>query len=118
MKQCIYEEQYNELSLKQKKAWEKLMVKYGHTMKENYGWWLEKNYDPKMLVSFPSIGQMIEFLDDNGDKWDLGAIMTIGIKISSDPNEIGNESIDYGSIEVGGLCDALWEAVKDILKEK
>src|SRR5258706_8139961 len=64
MKQHITENQYNELMPVQNEVWEKWMRKHHYTMSEVYPM---SSYDEYTLISFPSIGQMIEFLGERND---------------------------------------------------
>lgn len=64
-------------------------------------------HDPRTILGFPSIGEMIEFLEENRIKkdgwWDY-VLMTY-----EEADAIFPKNYD---IE---LCDALWEAVKGVL---
>ncbi len=102
MKQRITEEQYNELNDKQKYTWYKAMLDAGHHM-------IVPNYDDGMLMleGFPSIGEMIEFLDINIIYLENEAGYW-GVKTTEDLQDIE---------PVPELCDALWEAVKEVLNK-
>ena len=109
MKQRITEKQFNELSRKQKKSWYDFMIKAGHYIGE-------ENLD-FLINGFPSIGQMIEFLVNEQPKlWrDIHIEMLHNRwQISSCYEE---KWVFEEDAEKGELCDALWEAVKDVLND-
>jgi len=90
MKQHITAEQLNELSEKEKE----ILIKW--SAERNYGSYVEiDDWDYGLL----SIGQMIEFLDDD----------YINVLYEYD-----NGNPAYAE----SVCDALWEAVKKILKKE
>lgn len=109
MKQHISIKQLNELSEKQKKVLLKLSkpIKFMFMVDD---FLLTKNglYDIEEKLTLLSIGQMIEFLD--GYVWDIGYRKMNG--------ELGYWTIDEGRIMQDELVDALWEAVKEVLKEE
>lgn len=88
MKQYITIEQLNELNKEQ-------LVKF-------YTWVESKSYQRDLI----SIGQLIEFLDKR--KFPTYWISAIG-------KDAGREGTYYPSAKE--LCNALWEAVKEILNE-
>jgi len=85
MKQHITPKQHDELS-------HKGAVRLGE-------WCVKRNYNPLLL----SIGQMIEFLEDHHLEW---AYLVA---------EGGNDGSVYRRYYRGELCDALWEAIKEVL---
>jgi len=118
MKQHITEEQYNELSENQKKTWEKSMRNKGYTMEKVYGppgqYW---PFIPDSILNFPSIGEMIEFLDRED------AMLDISREINKKPfasvwhiDLIEKKNLKSLAVKPE-LCDALWEAVKEILEK-
>lgn len=89
MKQHITTKQLNELS---KKGKERLRVwQRERGLITNSYWYLNRKG-----FGLPSIGQMIEFLYNKGFKGEL------------------NDAIN---LKAEGLCDALWEACKEILND-
>lgn len=76
-----------------------------------------------ICVPLPSIGQMIEFLDQHypismighQSEWHGGNYYFNGGTTPKDPTEesIKNSTVKYEAKE---LCDALWEAVKEVLE--
>jgi len=95
MKQQITEEQFNELNEEKQTQ----LIKWARSNRYGVGvTWL-----PLL-----SIGQMIEFLDDNDDDWKSCAFV--------DNGSMG----DYGWEEFWErdkskeLCDALWKEVKEV----
>jgi hypothetical protein len=99
MKQYITEEQYNELPEDKKDIWFKWAVKHNYRMTDIYPLLAEQeNWDTDELATFPSIGQMMEFLgDEEMDRF----VMRYGETLPL------NEQ----------LCDELWEAVKAVLNK-
>ena len=78
---------------------------------------LEECENPRRLMDWmtshnygllPNIGQMIEFLDENYRKENL---FVWAIDRSKDKWELYSQ--EHESVE---LCDALWEAVKEVLE--
>ena len=61
-------------------------------------------------MMYVNIGQMIEFLDEN-------TITTYSIYRRIVDWKIVYKDMDFGKIMGGELCDALWEAVKEILEK-
>jgi len=108
MKQHITEKQLNELSKKQKNKLLKYQIsKDGWTGVMTYTYGHPKGkFIKRELTWIMNIGEMIEFLDENGQE-------TIPID-TSERNIIGanNWFIVWDS---GELCDSLWEAVKERL---
>lgn len=90
MKQHITDKQYQELSDKIKIIW--------------LAWAKDKGYG--VLVN-PSIGQMIEFLDEHGH-------LELQRKDGLEEN-YWYVLFEQSLIDKNEVCDALWEAVKDIL---
>ena len=107
MKLHIDQTQLNELSEKGKKK----LRKWWKPKKDDkaYSWWKDKhNVDnPRLTKPLPllSIGQMIEFLED--DWWEK---LTQIIGYGNDAYVDGDKNKD--------LADALWEAVKEVLNER
>jgi hypothetical protein len=114
MKQQITSEQLNELSDKGKYTlwiWER---------NKEYG-----DKDSFSKLSELSVGQMIEFLDEqmpvsyitHQSQWHGGNWHYDGGSI---PSELTLPALEKSikSFESNELCDALWEAVKDVLEEK
>ena len=110
MKQNISKKQWNELNEKQR-------VKWFSFIKDEFATYPETIYECNDcgVSCLPSIGQMIEFLEDY---WKRG----IDIKwwrgdkhYTVEKALINNEKLDkrWGSINI---CDCLWEAVKEVLK--
>tara|TARA_Y100000310_G_scaffold303388_1_gene341692 strand:- start:5030 stop:5305 length:276 start_codon:yes stop_codon:yes gene_type:complete len=91
VKQHITEKQYNEIGRKKKMVWRKFMVSAGNAP------------DIDHLPDFPSIGQMIEFL-----QWKAHSEITMRF----DGN--GWKLWNYYKAD---LCNALWEAVKEVLEK-
>lgn len=107
MKQNITPEQLNELSDKGIEGLRKwLSKKYGYdVMNKDHTKWLES-----LLLS---IGQMIEFLDENDF---LELIDYWGANIGGYQNKWRVECKD-SQFNDNELCDALWEAVKEVLEK-
>lgn len=93
MKQWITEDQFNELTDTQKEAWNQWCRDHHYTMKEVYVFDYYKD-KPEMILNFPSIGEMIEFIADKGLVW------THEVK---EPYAADT------------LCDQLWESTKEVL---
>lgn len=96
MKQKITKKQLNELDQKGKNTL------YHWFEKKDFDLVAYEDEDSFLYYPLPAIGQMIEFLDEqeelnNGWYIENGKRLTIDI---------------FGK---GELCDALWEAIKDIL---
>jgi hypothetical protein len=105
MKQRITIEQWDELKSEQKN---KLGKWWGNKIKNDISWFealLEQDSGIKLLFS---VGQMIEFLGDN--------IINIFFSIQCINYQIDRQlkSSDFKERE---FCDALWEAVKEVLKK-
>lgn len=96
MKQNITKDQLNELSEKGK---EKIR---GWQMEPYKGTWYEGELSPLL-----SIGQMIEFLGDFCIDVDLSNGKLNGTGYITEAREDGME-----------LCDALWEACKEVLEDE
>jgi len=73
--------------------------------------------EPTRSIELPllSIGQMVEFLWEHDEKWELG--YALAGELSASTCECCAGSIDYSEIDVIGLCDALWQACKEVLNE-
>lgn len=70
-----------------------------------------------------SIGKMIEFLDQHKTKemmsyWGVAHITTTEKNIWYVGEDGGDELSNMGNYEDKELCDALWEAVKEVLESK
>lgn len=103
MKQFITEEQFNELSKIHKEIWLKFCRRNKYVQYDKGG----NNF---MLVGFPSIGEMISFLDEQYTK---GNRFSLSIERCANGWvlwETGDEEKE--------LCDALWEAIKHILNNE
>lgn len=108
MHQKITIDQLNELSDKGKKI-------YWNYSKEKH--WIKPNSDYDLW----SIGQMIEYLDENTKEYDLsirmgraraGFVFSVGTLITH------IDGLPISSIEdEPDLCGALWEAVKEVLNK-
>jgi len=120
MKQHITIDQLNELSFETRKKLEKFATEHGYTNREEV---LHDDGDDVLdYISLPllSIGQMIEYLEENTEK-----ILYID---SYFPHQMGY-SHNYGTIYkdmpgpayaiawTNNLCDDLWEACKEALNE-
>lgn len=112
MKQRITEEQFNELSTKEKDVWLNWMYDHKYTIRELYP--LFHSYlevEQNLIDGFPSIGQMIEFLEESKVFEEDDCLVnffsssTFGIKIGW--YDISNEKVEF--------CDVLWKVVKQIL---
>lgn len=122
MKQWITEEQFNELTDQQKEVWYKWIRDHHYTFGEIYTHILSTSYPKWTTLNFPSIGEMIEFLEEHtrdqeyfsirmeraasdGFAFPRGTLITqmdgVGVEIEDEPV----------------LCDALWEAVVECLKK-
>lgn len=100
MKQHITEDQYNDLSKKSENKWYDWALKHHYTFNEVHPGVDEQS--GKALESFPTIGQMIEFL---GDDW---------------LEKVDKEPIGDGCLYPPNnkyFCDALWQAVKEVLEK-
>jgi hypothetical protein len=94
MKQHITEEQLNELNDKQKDIWTRWMVSKGYYS----GNYKARDY---LIDGFPTIGQMIEFLEEHdSDKCDFA--IHCWQEYAGDSKE---------------LADYLWGGVKEVLSE-
>lgn len=117
MKQNITLEQLNELTEKQKKKLNKWSFEKKYVTSAVSGVSGSTHLEMK-YYSFLSIGQMIEFLADGRD-YNHMPDMTIQFKEFS-----SSSLLDYGLLfrfgneekKHGELCDKLWEAVKEVLK--
>jgi hypothetical protein len=93
MKQRITEEQFNELKEAQKEVWTEFCYSHHWTIRERYGMVIPP-VDPLLILGFPSIEEMMEFLlDHESFSWS-----------------------DYETSDPFNFCDSLWKAVKDKLK--
>lgn len=106
MKQHITEKQYNELSPKQKKVWHKWAVKRGYTMQKVYGDYYKyktgREFEKEMLLGFPSIGEMIEFIHEAREK-------------DFEFEKFDWHDLDY--MNANDWTDYLWIGVKEILEK-
>jgi len=74
----------------------------GEPYRKLFEWCEEKEYLSKQgTVPLLSIGQMIEFLDEKDKLLNYSSCFP--------------EHWNFGSFDFGKFCDALWEAVKEIL---
>lgn len=107
MKQHITRKQLNELSKLGRK-------KYRHLYPNNLGY----SSAQWRLVPLLSIGQMIEFLDEKGEfkkifrLWSKSEKKTAGKKYLPWMVDVSTHAVSSAK-----LCDALWEAVKEVLNE-
>lgn len=99
MKQHISEEQWNELDNKKKNNWFCWAVEKGYTKRISTAQLCSFSAEEKHEVDVPNIGRMIEFLDE----------MHLA-------EEIVKRSY-YKNLNYLSLCDALWEAVKEVLNK-
>ena len=109
MKQWITEKQFNELTEEQKSDWYQFCRKNGYVIYD-YGGNDFKTRD------FPSIGEMIEFIDavdENASPLDISRQLQ-----ASTQNKIGWCVYFNGNHFADSLEDALWEVVKEILGNK
>ena len=95
MKQRITEEQFNQLKEIQKEVWTNFCYQRGWTVRQEYGPWVAPSIDPNLILGFPSIGEMIEFLDDRAGDYITGVIKP----------------------EAKDLCDTLWTEVMEALEK-
>lgn len=98
MKQYITEEQLKELSAKQLDRLEEWTNREIITKKP-----VPKDFRWNVSTLDMSIGQMIEFLDEHTDLSEIRDWVKTGAK-------------EITWCENEELCDALWEAVKEVLK--
>lgn len=109
MKQWIIEDQFNELSEKQKDIWHQWCLDHKYTMKERFPFDYYKD-KPDMILGFPSIGEMIEFLSEHG------------YNLSVDQMDKAPKSwwrvcyLEMLIDDKDDLVDGLWEATKEALK--
>lgn len=134
MKEHIDLSQLNELSEKGKERlrewWEK-HLEYGtffawKNNKRQKNWYVELWYEgsefemPNKWNNFYpllSIGQLIEFLENKNE---LSIVTEPGEDLERNPVVIKKILFAYKSCDISKieLCDALWEAVKDILEKE
>jgi len=100
MKQHITEEQLNELS-------EKGMERLLNWLNRHYPFDINNSKEIAIAEQGLSIGQMIEFLEENDDS----------IYVDSDGQKYNDKIAYVSGIRGATLCDDLWEAVKDVLVE-
>lgn len=103
MKQFITEDQYSELTKAQKQKWFDWATEHKHRFGDyysGYAAWSEK-HKAGDLANFPSIGQMIEFLEKKFEQ---------GVNVNHFHHGIGFKNIVWDNKEE--LCDALWMEVK------
>lgn len=111
MKQRITEEQFNELSKEQKEIWIKWTKDHKYTMNELYPIKYSVKWDEDFIEGFPSIGQMIEILDEGFNR-------VFDINLAYNPKNKVYIKYSMDSFETGGawggndLCDVLWDVVK------
>ena len=119
MKQYITPDQLNELSEKGKKRLRKWWKRQDGDLVEWLGYErvlhsvsMECEFwpDKEELLPLLSIGQMIEFLEDKTKSEFHIFRRVIDWKIVY-------EGLDYGKKLGEGICDALWEAIKEILEK-
>jgi len=112
MKQHITKRQLKELSNDEILKLDKFMIDAGYYEENDLHPTAQANSKRKVGMNL-SIGLMIEFLDDN-DAF---------VEEFSEPNNTAN--FDYGGVTIDwfdigdediSLCDALWEAVKEVLE--
>ena len=103
MKQQITEKQFNELSKAQKSVWSQFCRKNKYVE-------FDKGGNDFMLNGFPNIGEMIGFLDEEYSKGNK-------FSLSIERGQIGWILWESGE-DTKELCDALWIAVKEVLKAK
>ena len=96
MKQNIIEKQLHEISQEARNKLEK--------------WYVEKHFEKGRVYTdvFPylSIGEMIEFLDEEN----------VALSITTDWTVIASELQDLHTYKNKELCDSLWEAIKGVLE--
>lgn len=106
MKQHITCEQFNELSKFNKSKWFDWSMKSEYARKTKDDWSGGINTVVESVMEIPNIGQMIEFLDEHKVHY-LKALEC----------EWPNYDCDYDKFfKAKDICDALWEAVKEVLK--
>lgn len=104
MKQNITLQQLNELGIPQKAKLAMYALKSG--------WAKHEEYENGGYIDIPllSIGQMIEFLDEEGRLWIEQEEAIDGEILKR--YRVQSRNFEYWRPE---LCDALWEAVKEVL---
>jgi len=109
MKQWITEEQFNELIAKQKDTWYQFLRKDKDSIENT-----------TMVVGYPGIGEMISFLHENyptnitdAEEWHVD--IWTKPKNSKDQKPDHQYLKSFHSME---LCDALWEAVREVLNDE
>mgnify|MGYP001616949988 CR=1 FL=1 len=122
MKQRITEDQFNELSKEKRQKWVTWCWDHHYTINKVY-----KDYivvDDKMILGFPGIGEMIEFLEDNNKFEEEADMMVRPVFFWRQVGEIKNRGgfaikwwLDEDQDITGELCDCLWEAVKEALEK-
>ena len=125
MKQHITKEQLQELSPEQMKAFSE----WWWSTLDDMSKWVEKDASKELGTviapdaSWMTIGQMIEFLIEHGYQTNdyyiddsFSSVITFGHRMESKETiEIGWTNYCSKSEE---LCDALWEAVKEVLQDE
>lgn len=111
MKQYITIDQLNELSEKGKDNYAEW-----RTGIKNAKWSLIENIARVENVMGPSIGEMIEFLSKNKDNYSFLAPVH-GDCWSVITGDLYGKELRNKSFNKEELCDALWEAVKEILNK-
>lgn len=118
MKQNISIKQLNELTLEQKEILRKWWKPKKNDLvcdgqynlnKDNNDYWEDKDDVLPLL----SIGQMIEFLDDNKIDWSIiDGWFGIGYWVDWDGADFWEKKYDNKE-----LCDALWDSCKEVLNK-
>ncbi len=107
MKQYINPEQLKELSSEKQEVLTK--------------WFMEKGYDDESTMPLLTIGQMIEFLDENAtERYSRLAMARAPSTVKGFVRKwiIGQYNEGFEDAEmIEELCDALWVTVKKILME-
>ncbi len=118
MKQYITVKQLNELSEKGKERLKKWVISHSYNIggfKHCEGQWIEVKGIKKGIEEFKwpfpllSIGQMIEFLDEQNDGEYFDAMW------ANDKNNTRGHYRSFSWEYKEELCDCLWQAVKEIL---
>lgn len=117
MKQRITAEQLNELTDKQKQKlwewWKPELYDFGYDIKEKAPFVRSDLSFPKSKYDYPllSVGQMIELLESKDDC--LNIIKRTDLEGWG--YEIQLRHLKYFKFQISELCDALWQAVKEVL---
>jgi len=107
MKQHITFKQWNELTLSQQSKW----VSFAMKNPDNF---LKPKFYHKRNTGMPNIGQMVEFLDEKTNylQIDYGTP-----QVGFDPQVHWRVCFQNSQYNFEELCDALWEAVKEVLEK-